>query len=56
VRDNGAGIAADRVQDSGRFGLVGMRDRLQALGGTLAVGLAQNAGTEVCAHIPLKES
>jgi PAS domain S-box-containing protein len=52
VRDDGLGILQEHIEDSGRFGLVGMRDRVQSLGGTLSVEKIPEGGTEVRAHIP----
>ncbi len=54
VRDNGTGIPLDRLQGSGRFGLVGMRDRVQALGGSLEVKRPRHGGTEVVASVPVQ--
>jgi PAS domain S-box-containing protein len=48
VRDDGAGGA-----DPGGNGLVGMADRVTALGGRLAVGDAPGGGTLVAASLPL---
>lgn len=54
VRDNGRGIPAERLEGSGRFGLLGMRDRVQALGGTLEIEAdgGDHSGTLVRARIP----
>jgi hypothetical protein len=58
VRDNGRGIPRERMEGSGRFGLLGMRDRVQALGGTLQIEAKEDSasgaggGTEVRARIP----
>lgn len=58
VRDDGRGIPPERIEDSGRFGLLGMRDRVQALGGTLDIeagtreGATAPGGTLVRARIP----
>jgi len=55
VRDNGRGIPAERLEGSGRFGLLGMRDRVQALGGSLQIDAATGegpCGTLVRARIP----
>jgi len=55
VRDNGRGIPAERLEGSGRFGLLGMRDRVQALGGSLLIEAAVGegpSGTLVRARIP----
>jgi signal transduction histidine kinase len=48
VRDDGRGAAA-----ADGFGLVGLKDRAEALGGTLAVQTAPGAGTTVRAELPL---
>ena len=56
VRDNGCGIPAERLEASGRFGLLGMRDRVQGLGGSVEIkaitGKAPGSGTLVRARIP----
>jgi signal transduction histidine kinase len=49
VRDDGRG-GADL---SGGSGLVGLRDRVDALGGSLAVESAPGAGTIVRAFLPV---
>jgi signal transduction histidine kinase len=49
VRDDGIGGA-----DSGRgSGLVGLRDRVEALGGTLAIDSVSGAGTSLSATLPV---
>jgi signal transduction histidine kinase len=52
VEDNGRGLPA---ADEGRhgLGLIGMRERAQALGGTLDVGHRRGGGTRVIAELPL---
>ncbi|WP_408897830.1 sensor histidine kinase [Nocardioides sp. R1-1] len=51
VRDDGRGAAAP---DDGRgLGLAGMRERVDAHGGTLTSGPAPGGGFAVCARIPL---
>lgn len=57
VRDNGAGFrwrpsGADGF-GGGSFGLIGMRERAQSLGGDVTVRSRPGAGTEVRAVIPL---
>ncbi|AQA21906.1 histidine kinase family protein [Rhodococcus sp. MTM3W5.2] len=55
VFDDGRGFAADAVGDhspTGGFGLRAMRQRVQALGGTLTVESAPGEGTVVAAQIP----
>jgi PAS domain S-box-containing protein len=49
IRDNGIG-SADATHGSG---LVGLNDRIEALGGTLTVSSTPREGTHVCAEIPL---
>jgi PAS domain S-box-containing protein len=49
VRDDGVG-GADR---SGGSGLIGLHDRVEALGGALAVHSESGAGTVLTAHIPV---
>ena len=39
IRDNGAGLPSDHKQG---FGMIGMRERVLALGGTMAVGVDQS--------------
>ena len=54
VEDDGAGFdpaAAPR----GRLGLLGMRERVELVGGELEVESAPGAGTAVLARIPLPE-
>jgi signal transduction histidine kinase len=50
VRDNGRGF--DPEQDSDGYGLVGMRTRLEQVGGSLAVDTAPQAGTTIRATVP----
>jgi PAS domain S-box-containing protein len=52
VSDDGRGIPRERMEASGRFGLLGMRDRVQAFGGKLEIQTGAAGGTEVCARIP----
>jgi|LNFM01.2.fsa_nt_gb signal transduction histidine kinase len=61
VKDDGVGIARARVDNADSLrgmlrpgvGLIGMRERAQALSGTLEVLARQPAGTEVRCSIPL---
>ena len=55
VRDDGKGIDPTFLTDEGRtghFGLRGMRERAQQIGGQLTVWSAPGAGTEVVLSIP----
>ncbi len=53
VRDNGIGITADQLADQRSLGLTGMRERIQAFGGTLEFKSAPGKGTTVRAKIPV---
>ncbi|HEV8580100.1 MAG TPA: GAF domain-containing protein [Thermoanaerobaculia bacterium] len=52
VEDDGVGFAPDQVQRGDHFGLLGIRERAEALGGTLAVESAPGAGTTVVVEVP----
>ncbi|MEN3297420.1 MAG: hypothetical protein V7642_6673 [Burkholderiales bacterium] len=53
VKDNGRGMAPDKLQKPGSFGLVGMRQRVSALGGEMKVDSCEGAGTAIMITIPL---
>ena len=50
INDDGKGFSTDQIRQEA-IGIFGMRERLQALGGTLAVQSAPGAGTAVVASI-----
>lgn len=59
IEDNGAGL--DTPETSGhsrlrgrRLGLTGMRERAEALGGTLEIGQREGGGTRVALKVPLR--
>ena len=54
VRDDGKGIDEDTMQrqPSGHFGLPGMRERAEIVGGHLEVWSKLNSGTQVELSIP----
>jgi two-component system, NarL family, sensor histidine kinase DegS len=52
VRDRGRGFDPS-VARSGGFGLAGMRERIEARGGTITVASAPGSGTTVTAGLPL---
>jgi DNA-binding CsgD family transcriptional regulator len=54
VRDDGAGFEVCRRRD-GRYGLVGMRERVRLLGGELRLPSRAGAGTRVEATVPLDQ-
>jgi signal transduction histidine kinase len=54
IRDDGAGAGNGRGPDSGTgHGIVGMRERAEALGGSLAAGPASDGGFLVTASLPV---
>jgi PAS domain S-box-containing protein len=53
VRDDGAGLPADRAHASEGAGLTNMRDRIGAIGGTLAVESHPGEGTRVMGAVPV---
>ena len=55
VEDDGRGFDAEEVR-SDALGLVGMRERLALLGGTLAVESTPSSGTALLAFVPLPAS
>ena len=59
IVDDGVGIAAGAAErkpsKSHGYGLIGMRERLQRVGGTLTVESAHGAGTTVNATVPLPQ-
>ncbi len=54
VLDDGIGISDDQMQGSGSFGLIGMRERAERLGGRVEVQRRPEGGTEVRASIPIE--
>src|SRR5262249_24159637 len=52
VEDDGAGFDPARTRDRG-LGLVGMRERVELLGGPLTVETRPGAGTTLVAEVPL---
>jgi PAS domain S-box-containing protein len=56
VRDNGQGITAEEMANPKSLGLMGMRERVLLLGGTLAIGgQPKKKGTKVTVTIPLEK-
>jgi two-component system, NarL family, sensor histidine kinase UhpB len=52
VQDNGIGLPAGALQQEGSYGLLGMQERVQALGGSLEVSNT-GAGTRLEVRLPL---
>jgi signal transduction histidine kinase len=53
VADDGTGQHSSPVGGSGGFGLVGMRERVELLGGTFSAGPNGGSGWTVVAELPL---
>jgi signal transduction histidine kinase len=56
VRDNGRGFLVNARRTKKTFGLLGMRERSLALGGTLDITSTPGLGTVVTVVIPLNET
>ena len=58
VRDDGRGFDPAMVSASsnGHYGLIGMRERVKRIGGTLALKSQAGVGTELTLHVPRKGS
>jgi signal transduction histidine kinase len=55
VEDDGCGISATHVKRQGAMGLLGMRERIEALGGEFAVVPAFPRGTRCDISLPLEQ-
>ena len=53
VRDDGRGFDPALVNQNGHFGLVGMRERAQRIGGTFKIVSSVETGTEVLIEVPI---
>lgn len=53
VDDDGRGIADPDRRKAGSFGLLGMRERVESIGGRLAVGERPGGGTRVTVEVPI---
>ncbi|PYC65537.1 hypothetical protein C7C45_28280 [Micromonospora arborensis] len=57
IRDNGSGFTVPgeltELSASGNFGIIGMTERAQAVGGTLRVDSTAGAGTRLVVRVPL---
>lgn len=55
LRDNGVGFSLSSAEGSGHYGLKGMRERIQKIGGELMIDTAPGNGTEISIAIPLRQ-
>ena len=53
VRDDGRGLGEREENEAARFGIMGMRERVQALNGELELSSAGGEGLSVQARIPV---
>jgi two-component system sensor histidine kinase UhpB len=53
VQDNGIGITPAQASDPRSFGLIGLRERGQALGGSMSIEGAEGHGTVLRVSVPL---
>ena len=55
IRDDGCGFDAERAapSEAGHFGLLGMRERAEKIGGTLTILSAPGKGTTIQVTVPL---
>ncbi len=58
VQDNGCGFEPDLapLAASGHFGILGMRERMEQIWGSLEVASSPGSGTTITAHLPLGDS
>jgi signal transduction histidine kinase len=56
VADDGVGLGATLRDDSGHYGVLGMRERVEALGGVLTLGPRDGHGTRLRARVPIELS
>lgn len=56
IEDDGCGFApsAQRLAEDGHFGILGMRERMEQIGGSLEVSSSSGKGTTVGATLPLR--
>ncbi len=54
LRDNGVGFDKSSVAGGGGFGLKGMRERIEKVGGHLAIETTPGKGTHISIEVPLR--
>ena len=55
VRDDGRGFDPKAQIADGHFGLIGMRERAEQIGGVLSIESANERGTQIAVDVPLNE-
>jgi PAS domain S-box-containing protein len=53
IEDDGRGVTKKKLSDPGSLGIMGMRERVEALGGTIEISGILNRGTTITVSIPL---
>ncbi len=53
IKDSGVGITTAQVRAPNSYGLIGLRERVQALGGSLSISGEPGSGTILQAHVPV---
>jgi signal transduction histidine kinase len=53
VRDDGRGLRPGDIADPSRLGLLGMKERADAFGGSIQVSALPNVGTTVSVRLPV---
>lgn len=53
IEDSGIGITAEQVRAPNSYGLIGLRERVEGLGGIMSISGEPGSGTIVRAHIPV---
>ena len=53
VSDDGVGFDPQAIPDKRRYGLLGMRERAELLGGKFSIRSKPDGGTEVSVSIPI---
>lgn len=56
VQDDGKGIAKRKLSDSKSYGIIGMRERAQFLGGKVEIRSVRGKGTTVLVTIPIRHT
>jgi signal transduction histidine kinase len=54
VTDNGRGITEAEISDPKAFGLIGMRERVDFMGGEITIAGSPGQGTRIMVILPLK--
>jgi signal transduction histidine kinase len=54
IRDNGKGISDEQIANSNSLGLLGMKERINLLGGRFAIHGQEGKGTTVVVQMPLE--